>query len=263
MSFNLVNLKKNSSSDSLKILFIHHSTGRNLIEQGGVRELIKNKNIQNGTSHEFWDVDYNKIGLTDPNGQRCNFSFNIPNDNTDPDGLERLFRQPIIHPPENAMSKVLLFDVVIFKSCYPASAIRSNAQLETYKRLYLSIRNTIKLHSEILFIPLTPPPLIPLPLPAVYPRWTNQNDAKRARDFSKWLTSDEFIDGLPNMFIFNFFDALAGSEHTTLDQNVLRHEYRRAFILDSHPNLMANRMVAPMFVNFIWESIRNYRQGYA
>lgn len=244
-----------------RIIFIHHSTGRHLINQGNVRKLIGLHNKDNGTEYEFWDCDYNRIGVTDSGGKRLGISFNIPNDNTDPDGLEILFTQPIKEHANNALSQILTFDVVIFKSCFPASAIRSEAQLEQYKKHYLSIRQTLAAHPEILFIAMTPPPLIPLPLPVIQPAWTNVQDAKRARGFANWMLSKEFVDSLPNVTTFDFFSLLATHDGSKKEANMLRQEYRGFLGLDSHPNKLANKTVAPIFVNFICASILKFREG--
>jgi len=69
------------------VLFIHHSTGHNLIEQGNVRERFTE------AGYAFWDHDYNPTGLTRPDGTRAGYRYNIPRDNTDPDGLAQLFSQ--------------------------------------------------------------------------------------------------------------------------------------------------------------------------
>src|SRR5437016_5539766 len=120
-------------ANKLRIIFLHHSVGRILVRDGGVRDLIAQLNKRDGTQHEFWDHDYNQIGLTGPSGEKTGLSFDVPGDNTDPDGLDTLFSQPVHDPPDNALSHLLTFDVIAFKSCYPACAIRSDAQLERYK----------------------------------------------------------------------------------------------------------------------------------
>lgn len=75
------------TADDRNVLFIHHSTGHNLIVQGKVREQLT------AAGYAFWDHDYNPTGLTRPDGTRTGYSYNIPRDNTDPDGLAELFSQ--------------------------------------------------------------------------------------------------------------------------------------------------------------------------
>ncbi len=70
-----------------KLFFLHHSTGRYLLAQGEVRQLIAGHNASQGTSLELWDHDYNPIGLADATGSVIGRSYDIPNDDTDPVGL--------------------------------------------------------------------------------------------------------------------------------------------------------------------------------
>ncbi len=257
-----------SRNDNLRILFIHHSTGQNLIRQGGVRNLIAQRNKRDGTAHEFWDHDYNEIGLTDPSGERTGISFNIPDDDTDPIGYDRLFSQPVHNPPDNALSHILKYDVVIFKSCFPVSAVHSRPQLQQYQQHYASIRDTLKRYPHILFIVVTQPPLVPQSsLGMVLGRssrwmWTNDADAVRAREFSHWLTSQDFLMGLPNATTFDLFDLLAEPASSPSHPNTLRAEYRSGRLgYDAHPNEAANKAIAPIFVNAIWDRIKRFQQS--
>ncbi len=119
------------------IFFLHHSTGRYLINEGDVRGLLAEHNERNGTAHEFWDHDYNRFGLRDPRGDEAG-SYKIPDDNTDPDGLHKLWTTS-----NRARDKILAsHDVIAFKSCYPASDVASDQQLETRKRWYLEMRDS-------------------------------------------------------------------------------------------------------------------------
>lgn len=245
----------------MRIIFLHHSTGRRLINQGCVRQLIETRNLQEGTALEFWDHDYNRIGLRNAQGQHIGPIYNVPDDNTDPDGLEILFQQPVHDPPDNALSHLLTYDVVIFKSCFPASAIRNEFQLERYQSHYRVILRTLAAYPKVLFLPMTPPPLIPLPFPSFLPAWTNIVDAQRARRFANWLRSPDFRDGLPNVAVFDLFDRLAFPENHHREPNIMRAEYRGFLGLDSHPNPIANRTVAREFVDFIFASILAFRKG--
>ena len=135
---------------------MHHSTGNNLIEKGGVRENFTQ------AGYDFWDQGYNNPGLRDPSGKFTGYSYNIPRDNTDPDGLARIFAQRSYGQPLNALSGLFQHEVIIFKSCFaPANQIESDAQLEQYKTWYVGIRNVIDQHPEKLFIVVTIPPLNP------------------------------------------------------------------------------------------------------
>jgi hypothetical protein len=232
-----------TGGDFANVIFLHHSTGRNLIQQGGVRERLTERGFQ------FWDHDYNHEGLTRPDAERAGYSYRIPDDNSDPDGFAHIFSLRLYSRPLNAFSGLMQHDVIIFKSCFPVSHITSDAQLEQYKVHYLRVREVMDRHPDHLFIVVTPPPL--------NPSSTDAQAAARARAFADWLGSDEFLAGHPNVFTFDFFDLLAEGNSSAPDFNMLRATYREGE--DSHPNQLANQTVGPLFVDFIVDAVRAYR----
>jgi hypothetical protein len=233
-----------NEGDYKNVIFLHHSVGHNLIEQGAVRELFTQ------AGYQFWDHDYNSPGLTDPSGKVTGYNYNVPNDNTDPDGLLRIFTQPAYGLPLNTLSGLLQHEVVVFKSCFPASSITSEAQLEERKAWYLKMRDTIDQHPERLFILVTPPPLNPAE--------TNLSDARRARAIADWLKSDDFLKGHDNLYTFDLFGALAEPDPAAADFNMLRAAYRTE--ADSHPNLQANQTIASDFVSYVTSTAEQFKQ---
>lgn len=229
--------------DFTNVIFLHHSTGRNLINQGGVRERLSEAGFQ------FWDHDYNWEGLTRPDGTRTGYSYGIPDDNTNPDGLARLFAQRVYPWPLNAFSGLMQHEVIAFKSCFPASNITSDEQLEQYKTWYLRMREVMDRYPDHIFIVVTPPPLNPTA--------TTPEVAARARAFADWLKSDEFLAWHPNVFTFDFFDLLAEKDPLAPDFNMLRAGYREGE--DSHPNELANQTVGPLFADFVTEAVQTYQ----
>ena len=247
-------------SNQIGVIFLHHSTGANLIKDGDVRKLFQ----QRTPFIAFWDHGYNpgrrrsKLafiaplqsdihGLRDATDRVLPISYNIPNDNTDPDGLAELFSQPVTQPPTNALSHMLQFDVVIFKSCFPVTAIASDEQLRTYQKYYITMRDTMDRYSNKLFMPMTPPPL--------RSSMTNARQAERARQFSNWIISEEYHERRPHLKPYDFFDQLAAPE-THPQANTLRPEFCRSSASDSHPNVQANRIIATHWVSFIIEAIK-------
>lgn len=189
------------------VIFLHHSTGSNLIEQGGIRELLTK------ADYSFWDHGYNSEGLRQPDANSAGYSYNIPADNTDPDGLASIFAQQVYDLPLNAFSGLLQHEVIAFKSCFPVSDITSAEQLARYQSYYLAMRDVMDQHPDKVFIVVTPPPLNPAE--------TNAEAAARARIFANWLTSDEYLRGHPNIFTFNFFGYLAEDDPALSDYNML------------------------------------------
>ncbi len=226
------------------IIFLHHSTGNNLIEQGGVRERL----TQAGFS--FWDHSFNYQGLRDPAGKFTGYNYSVPDDNTDPDGLARIFGQKIYDLPLNTLSGLLQHEVIIFKSCFaPANNIASDTQLEQYKTWYLGIRNVMDQRPDKIFVVVTDPPLNPAE--------TDSQEAARARAFADWLKSDVYLKGHPNVFTFDLYSYLAENDTASGDYGMLRKNYQNGS--DSHPNRIANETVGPLFTGFIINVTQNYR----
>ncbi len=236
-------IKATSTGDYTNIIFLHHSVGHNLIDQGQVRELF----TQSG--YDFYDHDYNHLGLRNPDGEYLGYGYNVPHDNTDPDGLAEIFSQPVYTLPLNTFSGLLQHEVIVFKSCFPVSDITSEERLDEYKVYYLEMREVMDQHPEKIFILITPPPLNPAE--------TNYEIAARARRFTDWLVSDEYLAGRLNVFAFNFFDHLVENDPTSPELNMLRAEYRQG--TDSHPNLEANQTIGPRFVDFVIQAINEYK----
>jgi hypothetical protein len=227
--------------EPISIIFMHHSTGLGII-QGGVREGFT------ALGYDFWDHGYNEEGLVDPAGNYLGTNWDVPGDNTDPDGWYEIFQQPYTDPPTNTFSHMLQYDVIIFKSCFPNSDIYDDEMLANYQRYYLAIRDVIDQHPDKIFVPWTTPPLVP--------NETTLENAARARQWSEYLTSDEYLDGHPNIFTFDIFSLLAD------DDGFLRAEYR-GDEWDSHPNDFANQTIAPIFVDFVDQAVHNFVPGEA
>jgi hypothetical protein len=228
------------SAQSTRIIFLHHSCGENLINEGGVREGLT------AIGYEFYDHGYNDDGLRDADGSNTGRNFDVPGDNTDPDGIAEIFSQPLHDPPDNTFSYLMQYDVIAFKSCYPTSNIGSDDQLNEFKGYYLTARDRMDQYPDKVFIVVTQPPQVP--------GSTDADEGRRARALADWLASGEFLDGHPNVFTFDFFGHLAGSD------NMLRPEYRYDNH-DGHPNERANREIGPLFVDFIDRAIQSYEGG--
>lgn len=225
------------------VIFLHHSVGRYLIRQGEVRERLTSAGL------EFWDHDYNYEGITRPDGTRANYSYGIPGDNTDPDGLVELFSQRVYDWPLNALSGLMQHQVIVFKSCYSGSNITSDEQLEQFKAWYLEMRDVMDRHPDHLFVVVTPPPL--------NPSATTPEVAARAREFSRWLQSDAFLKGHPNVRTIDLFGLLSEEDSASATANMLRAEYRKGD--DSHPNEQANKEIGPIFADLILEAVQSYQ----
>ena len=223
------------------LFFLHHSTGEGIID-GGVREYISDYNDANGTEFEFWDHGYNEDGLFDAEGVSVG-RYDIPGDNTDPDGLHYLWCSDDVEAQGCRTEIITNHKVIAFKSCYPASNIEDADQLQQYKDWYIEMLSYFHARQDCVFVVMSTPPL--------HPEHTNADNAARARQFANWLKSGEYLDGQPNVVCFDLFDALAQPDGVGAEANMLRADYRQAGEANSHPNQLANETVAPVFAQFL------------
>lgn len=235
-------VKSFSQGDYTNVVFLHHSVGENMITQTDLRKQLT------GAGLDFWDHDYNFYGLNDLNGNSTGYNYWIPDDNTDPDGLAKLFSQKVYSLPVNGISGLMQHEVIVFKSCFTGNAVMNDAQVETQKGYYETIHAFIAQHPDKLFILLTTPPLNSAEAdPAM---------AARNRLMADWLLSEDYRRGLTNLYVFDLYGQLADNDPASPDYNTLRADYREGS--DNHPNLKANQAVAPLLADFIIETIRTY-----
>ena len=140
--------------------------------------------------------------------------------------------------------------MIIFKSCYPVTKIISDTQLNTYKKEYWKIAKVIGNYPDKLFIALTPPPL--------RSELTHPHYARRARLFSQWLLSKEFVGKRKNLVVFDLFNLLAEENSPNAKANTLKENYCRRLSFDSHPNTRANQEIAPLFVDALIAEIQHF-----
>ena len=220
-----------------RLFFLHNSTGRYIMSDGHARTYLDVLNADKASSYNLWDHDYNSIGLTTPAGLKTGYDFNVPDDNTDPIGLHKLWTT------DNAARDSILsrFDVIAFKSCYePTNMISTDAQLQQYKDWYLEIRDVLDQHPDKIFLIMSAPPLLPV--------LTSTEQSDRARAFATWLGSPEFQAGHPNLRFFDLFDRLANPNDGSATRNMLRLDYTRTGF-DNHPNELACTIIAPQLMD--------------
>ena len=221
------------------VFFLHNSTGRNIIVYGDVRAEIAAR--AGATADiDFWDHDYNWIGLTDPEGRELGYDYGIPDDDTDPAGLHRLWCT------DNAARDSILsrYDVILFKSCYTASDIGSDEELQRFKDWYLEMRDVFDGHPDKTFVVMSPPPRHRLA--------TTPDQADRARGFARFLGSAAYLEGHPNIQFFDLFDILAAPDDGSAERNTLRRDYEGdSRTADSHPNTEANLMLGGVLAQAI------------
>lgn len=229
----------------LRALFIHHSVGANLIDQGNIRGLFTTYNTSAGKSFEFWDQGYRSDGLRDASGVKSSTNLANPTDDTSPNDYYNLWTSTESSWSNLRSQIVSAFGVIAFKSCFTATeALTDDATLSQYKTYYLAMRDYFDTQPTRVFIVMSPPPLHRL----------NSNAAATAtngRAFADWLDSSTYLSGHANLQYFNLFDSLASPT-----DNMLRYEYEGDHTSDdSHPNQTANEAIAPLFASQLQEAL--------
>lgn len=240
----------------IKVLFIHHSTGGLLLIFGKVRKLL----FQKAPEIELWDHGYNlfplkwfsyiagrftfKTGLSDGKGNMTGKDFNIEISNNSPKEYADILSRNISDP---TLSKILKFDVIIFKNCFPTTKIETVKKLEKFKEYYLKIVKSISQYPN-LFIIFTPPPL--------RREVTNPVWAENARKLADFLKTEKQIINQKNVIVFDFFDLLSDREGE--NKNMLKREYCLLIPFDSHPNIRANQEVGKIFVDSLVNAVNKY-----
>lgn len=229
-----------------RMLFVHHSVGEGILDQGGLRDSLLNMGIfVKGATYG------------DEIGQRTDVCDWYPKFKTD---IQKLF--VFKNHPNQYYKDGRVNDVIMFKSCYPCSKIGSEGTspgnpnnreytTENYKAVFEELSKEFRKYPNKLFIYVTYPPL-------VEPE-TNPEAAARAREFNAWLMKDylpryQSESGMRNFVVFDLFDVLANSN------NVLRDEYRRPDQSDSHPNELGYKQGAIRFLEFfrpVWNEWQN------
>jgi hypothetical protein len=233
------------------LFFLHHSVGDGLVVGGDMRSAVNDYNAQHGTSLTFWDHGYNWEGLRNPNGDYTGTSYEIPDDNTDVEGLFLLWTSGDGQYVACRNQILANHHLIAFKSCFPNSAIPDSGTLDQYRQWYLAMRDFFDSHRERVFVVMSTPPLHRLE--------TNAQEAANARAFANWLCSASYLDGHSNVACFDLFDRLAAPDDGSARANRLRWEYEMDHNdSDSHPNDQANQTVGPILAEFLCQVATSY-----
>jgi len=226
-----------------KMIFLHHSVGSGILDQGGLRDGLMKMGIS-----------VRSATYGDSIGEQTDMCDWMPKFRSNMEAILKFRAHPNLYFNDSSSN-----DIVMFKSCFPNSQIEPDGSapgdplsrqktIANYKAVFVQLQQEFGRYPDKLFVYLTFPPL----LPSV----TNAESASRVREFNCWLQGPYLTEyrketGLQNLVIFDLFDALA-------DQNgFLKEAYRVMNPGDSHPNLQANREVAKNFMEYfrpVWIS---------
>lgn len=242
------------NAESQKVIFLHHSTGGNLYNQGNVAQWITNYNSSHSTNYQVTDRYYPETPYPWANYPYDYWNLWINNQCNN------------ANPNIECMDKLAQnYDVIVFKHCFPGALIEADngspsvsssyQTLANYKLQYRALRTLMDSYPTKKFILWTLAPLHRLA--------TTPAHAARSKEFvdwvkNAWLTEDG--KSHPNIYIFDFFNLAAETSQNPANGlvNCLKYVYEGSHTdSDSHPNLLANQTIGPLFAEFIVNTIRS------
>lgn len=228
---------KGQAPTKAKILFLHHSTGE-CIWNGGVPAWFEAYNRANKTEYAITEQAFPKDS---PYGWN-NYPYDYWNIWVKHAGPKAYKSEPTLEMLTQQ------YDVIVFKHCFPVSAIDEDTgtpdvasedkRIENYKLQYAAIKKKLREFPKTKFILWTGAALVKSE--------TDEDAARRARDFFDWVvkTWDERGD---NIYVWDF-RALE-----TEGGLFLKGAYAAG---DSHPNESFSKKVAPLFCRRVVDVIR-------
>lgn len=217
-----------STEDEVKIIFLHHSTGK-VIWDGGVKKWFRKYNRDSGKKYR---ISERAFPAERPYGWN-NFPYDYWNIWVKNAGPETYMREPTLE----ILTKE--YDVIVFKHCFPVSDIEadtgrpdissSEKRLENYKLQYEALREKMLSFPETKFLVWTPAALVE--------QRTSPEKAARAARFARWVVEEWDVPG-DNIFVWDFF----GLE--TEGGLYLKTEYAKSET-NSHPGAMFAEKAAP------------------
>ena len=225
------------------IVFLHHSTGEN-IWNGGVESALEAHNVSAGTSYRIRELAYPH----DP----------YPWDNYPYDYWNLWVKHAGPSPFQGQETLEMLtaqYQVVVFKHCYPVSAVEagsgpgdaasSDKTLANYKLQYAALKAKLRTFASTRFVVWTGAALTMASMRNDY--GGNDQTADRANEFAAWV-KQQWDEPGDNIFVFDFRQAETGGDRYMSVFNAVGPG-------DSHPNEAFSRKVAPLFARRVIDVI--------
>lgn len=213
-----------------RIAYLHHSTGWN-IWAGGVPAAIQDWNRANGKSYVIEEIGYPRELGNDPHDYWIVWVKH--------QGARH-------HRGElNLEDLVARYDVIVWKHCFPVSAIRPDSAspnvssdertIANYRLQYEALKARMRQFPEKRFIVWTGAALVEGD--------TNPASAQRAQQFFTWV-KDTWDEPGDNIYVWDFHRLETGGSPYLLRANA-------ASATDSHPNATFSARVAPLIARRI------------
>lgn len=275
-------------SSTVNLVFIHHSTGENWLndDNGGLGLALLDNNYFVSDTNYGWGPD--SIGDRTDIGNWWEW-FRGSESST---YLDALYNEKGQYSSYSRLSTTAAGEneIIMFKSCFPNSALQGSSNdtvpsisnnplkgqssgsddhtIANAKGIYIDILKYFETRQDKLFIVITAPPL------------TDSTYASNARAFNQWLVND-WLKNYPyhNVFVFDFYNVLTSNggnsntndlgnasgnhhrwwnnavQHTTSNKNTLSYPSG-----DDHPSKAGNLKATSEFVpllNYAYNTWKN------
>jgi len=277
----------NPPSNPVRLIFIHHSCGSNWLSDsnGELGEALRDNNYFVSDTNYGWGPD--SIGSSTDIGNWWDW-FRGP---SSPTYLAALYAESGQNSSYSRMagSPGGENEVIMFKSCYPNSAIHgspgdtvpsigsnplkggsSPLTVGNAKGIYIDLLEYFQTRQDKLFVVITAPPL------------RDGTWASNARYFNNWLVND-WLDSYPynNVFVFDFYNVLtsngggdyssdlgweSGNHHRWLNGAVQHKTDGGSDTLaypsgDDHPNYVGNQKATAEFASLLNVAYNRFISG--
>ena len=238
--------------NEINVLFLHHSTGNNIFKgdmNGGkstVQSWFENYNKQEEPKINFVETYFPKSRVLKylPGYGWNNYPYDYYNIWVK-HGDKRSYKyEPTLK------TLVPLWDVIIFKHCFPTSAVLEDGKpdidspvktLANYKLQYNALKKKLQEYPDTKFILWTG---------AALTEKSNKLDrAERAREFFTWV-KHEWDEQGDNIYVWDFYELEAEGGLYLKDEYAVSPT-------NSHPNKMFSAKVAPLFCNRVVDVINS------
>jgi hypothetical protein len=269
----LVTAQVQPQEEGVQILFIHHSCGGQLLADTGVKSMPGSM-----PSSQCIYVSHPNGGdlriLLEAEGFEVNEAFrgSQVGEDTDIHHWHTKFRDQmdqilVTRRQDELLSTGQSNRIVVFKSCYPNNRFVGEGHepgdpdspeltVANAKAAYRSLLPFFRAHPEVLYVPMTAPPLAeprPVGIRATIKSWFSKapEDAALARRFNTWLVDAESgwlaeYDG-DNVAVFDHYNVLTNDGATDWSAYPTREGK------DSHPSAAGNTKSAAAFVAFLMD----------
>jgi len=247
---------ESNQREMTKVIFLHHSTGKNIWLGNSNRYINKLAKVSDVTKYFN---KYNKLNKTDyiiteknfprlaPYGWK-NYPYDYYNIWVKNAGEHFFYKEPTLE----ILTKK--YDVIIFKHCYAVCRILPDTippdvnselkTLENYKLQYNALKNKMHEFPDNKFIVWTP---------ATYTKnMMTEDEANRTREFYNWIM-EEWDEKGDNIYIWDFYKYETEGELYMLGKNADASS-------NSHPGKLFSTRISPLFSKFIIDVINDSKK---